>query len=185
MHFIGDIRTPCEVCNGKRYKQKILACKVHGKNISDVLDMTVDEALKFFNNELDIRSKLAMLKAVGLEYITLGQPLTTFSGGELQRLKLADRMKNVGQVYIFDEPTHGLHFKDTDNLIKVMNRLVDAGNTVIVVEHNLDVIAQADWIIDMGPGAGKEGGKIVYEGLPREIVNCPLSVTGACLKNQV
>lgn len=182
MHFIGDIRTPCEVCNGKRYKQKILACKVHGKNISDVLDMTVDEALEFFNNEPDIRSRLAMLKAVGLEYITLGQPLTTFSGGELQRLKLADRMKNMGQVYIFDEPTHGLHFKDTNKLIAVMNRLVDAGNTVIVVEHNLDVIAQADWIIDMGPGAGKEGGKIVYEGLPGEIVNCPQSVTGKCLK---
>ena len=181
MHFIGDIRTPCEVCNGKRYKQKILACKVHGKNISDVLDMTVDEALEFFNNEPDIRSKLAMLKAVGLEYISLGQPLTTFSGGELQRLKLADRMKNMGQVYIFDEPTHGLHFKDTNKLIAVMNRLVDAGNTVIVVEHNLDVIAQADWIIDMGPGAGKEGGKIVYEGLPSQIVNCPQSVTGMCL----
>lgn len=182
MHFIGDIRTPCEVCGGKRYNKMILASKVRGKNISDVLDMTVSEAIDFFREQRSIRIKLEILREVGLDYLTLGQPLTTLSGGELQRLKLADRMKNKGQVYIFDEPTRGLHFKDIDRLISVMNKLVDTGNTVVVVEHNLDVIAQADWIIDMGPGGGKEGGKIVFQGIPKDIMNCAESYTGKYLR---
>ena len=182
MHFIGDIRTPCEVCGGRRYNKMILASRIREKNISDVLDMTVSEAIDFFEKQRDIRVKLEILQEVGLDYLTLGQPLTTLSGGELQRLKLADRMKNQGQVYIFDEPTHGLHFKDTERLIKVMNKLVDSGNTVVVVEHNLDVIAQADWIIDMGPGGGKEGGRVVFQGVPKDILNCKESFTGKYLQ---
>lgn len=182
MHFIGDIRTPCEVCGGRRYNKAILNSKIRGKNISDVLDLTVSEAIVYFDKQRDIRTKLEILQEVGLDYLTLGQPLTTLSGGELQRLKLADRMKNQGQIYIFDEPTHGLHFKDTERLIKVMNRLVDSGNTVIVVEHNLDVIAQSDWIIDMGPGGGKDGGRIVFQGVPKDILNCQESVTGKYLR---
>lgn len=182
MHFIGDIKTPCEICSGKRYRQEILNLKVREKNISDVLDMTVAEAMDYFRRQPKIYNKLEILEVVGLEYLTLGQPLSTLSGGELQRLKLADRLKNRGQVYIFDEPTHGLHFKDTEKLVGVMNRLVDTGNTVIVVEHNLDVIAQADWIIDMGPEGGKNGGKIVYEGPTAQILECQESYTGKFLQ---
>lgn len=182
MHFIGDIRTPCEVCEGKRYNPIVLSCRVRGRNISDVLDMTAAEAIDFFTPRREIVERLRVLCDVGLDYITLGQPLTTLSGGELQRLKLADRISSQGQIYIFDEPTHGLHFKDTRRLIGVMNRLADAGNTVIVVEHNLDVIAQADWIIDMGPGGGKDGGRIVFQGTPSEILGCAASCTGMCLK---
>ena len=146
--------------------------------------MTVAEAMDYFRRQPKIYSKLEILEVVGLEYLTLGQPLSTLSGGELQRLKLADRLKNRGQVYIFDEPTHGLHFKDTEKLVGVMNKLVDTGNTVIVVEHNLDVIAQADWIIDMGPEGGKEGGKIVFEGSPAKILACKESYTGQFLQKR-
>lgn len=184
MHFIGDIKTPCEICGGKRYRPEILSLKVKGKNISDVLDMTVEEAMEFFRGQSEIYSKLEVLEAVGLEYLTLGQPLSTLSGGELQRLKLADRLKNRSQVYIFDEPTHGLHFKDTEKLVGVMNKLVDTGNTVIVVEHNLDIIAQADWIIDMGPEGGKEGGKIIFEGPTAKIIESKESYTGQFLLQQ-
>lgn len=181
MHFIGDIQTPCESCGGKRYNSDILNCKVDGKNISDVLNLTVAEAVEFFSKEPNIYNKLQILSDVGLEYLTLGQPLTTLSGGELQRLKLADRIKSHSQIYLFDEPTHGLHFKDTQKLINVMNKLIDSGNTIIVVEHNMDVIAQADWIIDMGPGGGNEGGKIVFEGTPCSIITCSNSLTGRYL----
>ncbi len=184
MHFIGDIKTPCEICGGKRYRQEILNLKVREKNISDVLDMTVAEAMDYFGKQPAIYDKLKILDVVGLEYLTLGQPLSTLSGGELQRLKLADKLKNRGQVYIFDEPTHGLHFKDSERLIGVMNKLVDTGNTVITVEHNLDVIAQADWIIDMGPEGGKEGGKIVYEGPTDKILVCKESYTGQFLQKR-
>lgn len=184
MHFMGDIKTPCEICDGKRYRQEILNLKVHEKNISDVLDMTVVEAMDYFKDQPKIYGKLEILEVVGLEYLTLGQPLSTLSGGELQRLKLADRLKNRGQVYIFDEPTHGLHFKDIEKLVGVMNKLVDSGNTVIVVEHNLDVIAQADWIIDMGPEGGKEGGQIVFEGPAAKIIACKESYTGQFLQNR-
>lgn len=185
MHFIGDIKTPCEICGGKRYRKEILDLVVRGKNISDVLDMTVEEALAYFKDFDAIYDKLAILDMVGLEYLTLGQPLSTLSGGELQRLKLADKLKNRGQVYIFDEPTHGLHFKDTERLVSVMNKLVESGNTVIVVEHNMDVIAQSDWIIDMGPQGGKNGGKIVYEGNVKGILTCADSYTGQFLKKRL
>lgn len=185
MHFMGDIRTPCEMCNGKRYKSIVLEHKVNGKNISDVLEMTVAEAVEFFMADLSIRNKLCSLVDVGLEYITLGQPLSTLSGGELQRLKLAGKIKNRGNVYIFDEPTHGLHFKDTERLINVMNQIVDNGNTLIVVEHNMDVILQTDWLIDMGPHGGKNGGTIVYEGVPEQICLCENSLTGQYLKEYI
>lgn len=181
MHFIGDIRTPCEVCNGKRFKKIILAQKVRGKNISDILDMTVMEAEAFFEKQYRIVHKLKSLEEVGLGYLTLGQPLSTLSGGELQRLKLADKIQSHGSLYVFDEPTRGLHFQDTERLIAVMNRLVDKHNTVIVVEHNTDVISQADWIIDMGPGGGKNGGQIVFEGTPVDIRVCSCSHTGRFL----
>lgn len=185
MHFIGDIRTPCDMCGGKRYKSIVLQQSVNGKNISDVLDMTVVEAMFFFRTSLSIRSKLEALSDVGLEYITLGQPLSTLSSGELQRLKLAGKIKNKGNIYIFDEPTHGLHFKDTERLIGVMDQIVDNGNTLIVVEHNMDVILQTDWIIDMGPYGGKNGGTVVFEGVPKDIVLCGESLTGQYLKQHI
>ena len=185
MHFIGDIRTPCEACGGKRYKPVVLAQRVHGRNISDVLEMTVTEALIFFETEPAIRTKLRSLADVGLEYITLGQSLSTLSGGELQRLKLAGKISNSGNFYIFDEPTHGLHFKDTERLIRVMNRIVDNGNTLVVVEHNVDVILQLDWVIDMGPYGGKDGGTIVYEGKPEGILDCKNSLTGQYLRGYI
>lgn len=185
MHFMGDIRTPCDMCGGKRYKSIVLQQSVNGKNISDVLDMTVEEAITFFQMSPPIYSKLEALADVGLEYITLGQPLSTLSGGELQRLKLAGKIKNKGDIYIFDEPTHGLHFKDTERLIGVMDRIVDSGNTLIVVEHNMDVILRTDWIIDMGPHGGKNGGTVIYEGIPKDIVLCGESLTGQYLKQYV
>lgn len=185
MHFIGDIRTVCEICGGKRYKPEILALKVRGKTISDILDMTVKQAADFFKFEDNITKKLDTLSSVGLEYLTLGQPLNSLSGGELQRLKLADKIKNHGDIYIFDEPMHGLHFKDTARLIKVLNSLADNKNSVIVVEHNLEVIAQSDWIIDIGPLGGKNGGRIVFEGLPADIVYCENSCTGQALRKAI
>lgn len=182
MHFIGDIHTPCEACGGKRYRRSILDKKVKDKNISDVLDMTVIEACDYFENQSAIQKRLRLLEEVGLDYISLGQPLSTLSGGELQRLKLADKVNNKGSLYIFDEPTHGLHFLDTQRMVKMLNRIVDHGNTVVVVEHNLDVIAQSDWIIDMGPLGGKHGGKIVFEGIPVDLCNCKKSFTGQFLR---
>lgn len=181
MHFMGDIRTPCDKCGGRRYTDSVLKQKVKGVNIADVLDMTVSEAIEFFSDQPAIRKKLNMLQEVGLEYITLGQPLSTLSGGELQRLKLAGKITNKGNIYIFDEPTHGLHFKDTERLIAMMNRIVNYGNTLIVVEHNMEVVLQSDWIIDMGPFGGKNGGQIVYQGVPKDIVSCKNSQTGQYL----
>ena len=185
MHFIGDIRAVCEVCGGKRYKPEVLSRKVRGKNISDVLEMTVKQAIDFFHFEENITHKLEALSSVGLGYITLGQPLNSFSGGELQRLKLAEKIRNHGEIYIFDEPMHGLHFKDTSRLIRVLNSLADGKNSVIVVEHNLEVIAQSDWIIDMGPYGGKNGGHIIFEGTPAEILKCEDSLTGQALRKAV
>lgn len=183
MHFIGDIHTPCEACGGRRYKQSILVSKVRGKNIADVLDMTITEAIRYFEYEPAILRKLELLESVGLDYITLGQPLSTLSGGELQRLKLADRIQEKGNLYIFDEPTRGLHFKDVELLMRVLNQLVDRGNTVVVVEHNLDVISQADHIIDMGPSGGKAGGRILFQGDPLKLIQYPESYTGQCLRS--
>lgn len=185
MHYLGNVRNICDACGGKRYKDYVLQLKYHEKNISEVLEMTVAEALNFFANESEIVKKLQILEHIGLEYITLGQPLNTLSGGEGQRLKLSQKLSQRGNTYIFDEPTRGLHPRDTDKIINVLRLLIKSGNTVIVIEHNLDVIAQADWIIDMGPDGGKNGGKVVFQGTVKDIVNCEASLTGQFLREKL
>ncbi|MDN5317792.1 MAG: excinuclease subunit [Thermoanaerobacterium sp.] len=185
MNFLPDVYVPCEVCKGNRYNRETLDIKYKGKNISDVLNMTVEEALEFFKNIPRIKSKLETLNDVGLGYIKLGQPSTQLSGGEAQRVKLATELsrRSTGKtVYILDEPTTGLHFADVDRLLDVLNRLVDGGNTVIVIEHNLDVIKSADYIIDMGPEGGDRGGRIVATGTPEEVAENNFSYTGQFLK---
>ncbi|HOK43265.1 MAG TPA: excinuclease ABC subunit UvrA, partial [Thermoclostridium caenicola] len=185
MHFLPDVYVPCEVCKGRRYNRETLDVKYKGKNIADVLDMTVDEALKFFENIPRIQKKLQTLHEVGLGYIRLGQPATTLSGGEAQRVKLATELsrKATGRtMYILDEPTTGLHMADVHKLIEVLHRLVDAGNTVVVIEHNLDVIKTADHIIDLGPEGGDRGGQIVACGRPEEVAQVKESYTGQFLK---
>ncbi len=169
MHFMGDIHSMCEECNGRRYKRNILELTIRGKNITDILDMTITEALAWFQAEKDIVSILQDIYDVGLGYITLGQPLNTLSGGEMQRLKLSSRLKGKKGIYLIDEPTKGLHMKDISELIGLLNHIVDLGNTVIVVEHNLDVICQSDWIIDLGPEGGMEGGQLMFSGVPAEL----------------
>ncbi len=184
MHFLPDVYVPCEVCKGKRYNRETLEVTYRGRNVSEVLEMTVSEALAFFEAIPRIRRKLQTLADVGLGYIKLGQPATTLSGGEAQRVKLATELsrRDTGQtVYILDEPTVGLHFADVEKLLGVLHRLVDAGNTVIVIEHNLDVIKTADWIIDLGPEGGEDGGRIVAEGTPEEVARIPHSYTGQFL----
>ena len=181
MYFLPDIYVPCEDCKGKRYNRETLEVRYKGKNIYDVLDMTVDEALEYFENQPQIRNKIQTLHDVGLGYIKLGQPSTTMSGGEAQRVKLATELSKVSTgktVYILDEPTTGLHMYDVQNLISILQRLVDAGNTVIVIEHNLDVIKVADYIIDIGPEGGKFGGQVIATGTPEEIAKNKDSVTG-------
>ena len=185
MHFLPDVYVPCEVCKGKRYNRETLEVKYKGKNIADVLDMTVEEALNFFENLPRIRSKLETLYQVGLGYIRLGQPSTTLSGGEAQRVKLATELskRSTGKtIYVLDEPTTGLHIADVHKLVEVLDALTDAGNTVIVIEHNLDVIKVADWIIDLGPEGGDGGGEMVFEGTPEDCVQCEHSYTGQFLK---
>ena len=185
MHFLPDVYVPCEVCNGKRYNRETLEVRYRGANIADVLDMTVDQALGHFENIPAVRQKLQTLRDVGLGYIKLGQPAPTLSGGEAQRVKLASELcrKSTGKtLYILDEPTTGLHFADIEKLINVLQRLVDMGNTVIVIEHNLDVIKVADYIIDLGPEGGDRGGYIVAEGTPEEVAKNPNSYTGMYLK---
>ena len=167
--YMGDVVTPCDVCGGTGFKREILALTLQGKNIHEVLSLTVAEALDFFY-ESEIQAPLQRLSEVGLDYLTLGQPLSTFSGGERQRVKLAAELENKGQAYIFDEPSTGLHISDVAKLITMLNRLVDQGSTVIVIEHNLDIISQADWLIDIGPGGGHDGGQITFEGTPAEIL---------------
>lgn len=184
MHFLPDVYVPCEVCGGKRYNRETLEVRYKGKNIADVLDMTVEEALTFFENLPKIRDKLQTLYDVGLGYIRLGQPSTTLSGGEAQRVKLATELskRSTGKtVYFLDEPTTGLHIADVHKLVEVLNALTDTGNTVIVIEHNLDVIKVADWIIDIGPEGGDGGGEIVFEGTPEDCVKCERSYTGQFL----
>src|SRR5690606_27335404 len=173
---------PCQVCEGKRFKPDVLELKLNGKAINEVLDMTAPEAPEFFKDRKDLRRLLETLIAVGLNYITLGQPLSTLSGGECQRLKLATELHKEGSVYVMDEPTTGLHMADTANLLRIMNRLVDGGNSVIVIEHNLDVIKNADWIIDLGPEAGHNGGEIVFEGTPVQMIESEHSITGQYLR---
>ena len=181
MHFLADIYVPCEVCHGKRYNRETLEVKYKGKNIYEVLDMTVEEAVKFFENVPSIRRKLETLNDVGLSYIKLGQPSTTLSGGEAQRIKLATELskRSTGRtIYILDEPTTGLHFADVHKLTEILRRLAEGGNTVVVIEHNLDVIKTADYIIDVGPEGGARGGTIVACGTPEEIAENPNSYTG-------
>ena len=178
--FLEGVKTPCEVCEGRRYKEEVLAYRLEGKSISEVLAMTVREAAAFFTAK-DILKKLNTMIEVGLEYLTLGQPLSTLSGGECQRIKLASELHKKGSIYVMDEPTTGLHLSDVGRLIELMEELVNKGNTVIVIEHNLDVIRNADWIIDMGPEGGHRGGKVVFEGTPAALAAYPGSYTGAYL----
>ena len=184
MNFLPDVYVPCEVCHGKRYNRETLEVTYHGKTISDVLDMTVSEALAFFTNIPKIKNKLQTLHDVGLGYIHLGQPATTLSGGEAQRVKLAKELhrQQTGKTfYILDEPTTGLHFEDVRQLVEVLERLVDAGNTVLVIEHNLDVIKMADRVLDMGPEGGNGGGTVVAYGTPEQVAKVPESHTGRFL----
>ena len=188
MHFLPDVYVPCEVCKGKRYNRETLEVKYKGKSIYDVLNMTVEEALTFFENVPSIYRKIETLYQVGLSYIRLGQPSTTLSGGEAQRIKLATELsrKSTGKtIYILDEPTTGLHFADVHKLTEMLQKLVENGNTVIVIEHNLDVIKTADYIIDMGPEGGDGGGTVVAQGTPEEVAECPQSYTGYYVKRVI
>ena len=188
MHFLPDVYVPCEVCKGKRYNRETLEVKYKDKSIFDVLDMNVEEAAEFFRNIPTISRQLQTLLEVGLGYIKLGQPSTQLSGGEAQRIKLASELskKSMGRtLYILDEPTTGLHFADVDRLLSVLDKLADAGNTVVVIEHNLDVIKRADHIIDLGPDGGFRGGRIIAEGTPEEVAETEGSYTGQFLKRML
>jgi excinuclease ABC subunit A len=185
MHFLPDVYVPCETCKGKRYNRETLEVRFKGRSIADVLDMSVEEALKFFAKIPKIRRRLQTLHDVGLDYIKLGQPATTLSGGEAQRVKLSSELSKIATgktLYILDEPTTGLHFADIEKLLEVLQRLVDAGNTVLVIEHNLDVIKQADWLVDLGPEGGEAGGEIVAVGTPEEVATVERSYTGKFLR---
>jgi len=185
MHFLPDVYVTCDVCRGKRYNRETLEVTFKGKSIADVLEMTVDEALEFLGAIPQVKRKLETLSGVGLGYIHLGQPATTLSGGEAQRVKLATELSRVETgrtLYLLDEPTTGLHFEDVRALLDVLNRLVDRGNTVLVIEHNLDVIQSADWIVDLGPEGGDAGGRVVAEGPPERVAKVPGSHTGAALR---
>ena len=184
MQFLPDVTVPCEVCHGQRYNRDALEIRFKDTNIAQVLDMTVAEALEFFWNIPKVRSKLATIKDVGLGYIRLGQPATTLSGGEAQRIKLSTELSRraTGKtLYILDEPTTGLAFSDCAALLGVLHRLVEAGNTVVLIEHHLDMIKNADWIIDLGPGAGEKGGYVIAEGTPEEVAQEAHSYTGQYL----
>ena len=188
MNFLPNVLVPCEVCQGKRYNHETLEVRFKGKSIADVLDMTINRAVEFFENVPTILNKIKVLQDVGLGYIKLGQPSTTLSGGESQRVKLATELskRDTGNtLYILDEPTTGLHFEDIRVLMSVLQRLVDKGNTVIVIEHNLDVIKMADYLIDMGPEGGRGGGQLLMAGTPEEIVQCPESYTARYLKEHL
>ena len=185
MQFLPDVFVPCEVCKGKRYSRETLEVKYKGKNISDVLNMTVEEALEFFKNVTPIKNKLQTLYDVGLGYVKIGQPSTTLSGGEAQRIKLATELsrRSTGKtLYILDEPSTGLHTADVHNLIEIISKLVESGNSAVVIEHNLDIIKSADYIIDLGPDGGKAGGQIIATGTPEEVAKCQESYTGKFLK---
>lgn len=185
MNFLPDVYVPCEICAGKRYNREALEIRYKGKSIADVLDMTVEEATAFFSNVPSIYNKMKTLNDVGLGYMRLGQPATTLSGGEAQRVKLATELarRATGRtMYILDEPTTGLHFADVDRLLEVLQRLVDAGNSIIVIEHNLEVIKSADWLIDLGPAGGDAGGEVITEGTPEMVAAEPRSYTGQFLQ---
>jgi excinuclease ABC subunit A len=185
MHFLPDVYVPCETCKGKRYNRETLEVRFKGKTIADVLEMSVEEALAFFDKIPKVRRRLQTLHDVGLDYMTLGQPATTLSGGEAQRVKLASELCKVSTgrtLYILDEPTTGLHFADIEKLLETLQRLVDGGNTMLVIEHNLDVIKQADWLVDLGPEGGEDGGEIVAVGTPEDVAQVGASYTGAFLR---
>ena len=179
---LGEVKSPCEICEGKRFKDEVLAYKLNGKSINDVLEMTVQQALEYFDIK-SVVSKLQAMSDVGLNYLTLGQPLSTLSGGECQRIKLASELHKQGSIYVLDEPTTGLHMSDIRHLLEIMDRLVDAGNSVIVIEHNLSVIKNADWIIDMGPEGGSKGGQVMFEGTPKQLLAAKRSLTSEYLKD--
>jgi excinuclease ABC subunit A len=188
MHFLPDVYVPCEVCKGKRYNRETLEINYKRRNISEVLDMTVEESLEFFENIPTPRRKLETLFNVGLGYIKLGQPATTLSGGEAQRVKLATELSKVSTgrtLYILDEPTTGLHFEDIKMLLHVLNKLVEMGNTVVVIEHNLDVIKTADYLIDLGPEGGDDGGWVVKAGTPEEVAREKRSYTGRFIRQEL
>jgi excinuclease UvrABC ATPase subunit len=178
--FLNGVKTPCEVCGGKRFKDEVLAYTLDGQSISDVLAMRVEDALGFFGIK-EIKRRLQAMSDVGLDYLTLGQPLSTLSGGECQRIKLASELHKKGSIYVLDEPTTGLHMSDITHLLGIMNRLVDGGNSVIVIEHNLNIIRNADWIIDMGPEGGSKGGRVMFEGTPRQLLDAHHSLTSQYL----
>jgi len=185
MHFLPDVYVPCETCKGARYNRETLEVRFKGKSIADVLDLSVEEALAFFAKIPKIRRRLQTLHDVGLDYIKLGQPATTLSGGEAQRVKLAAELGKVATgrtLYILDEPTTGLHFADIEKLLETLQRLVDSGNTMLVIEHNLDVIKQADWIVDLGPEGGEAGGEVIAEGTPERVAEEERSFTGQFLR---
>jgi excinuclease ABC subunit A len=184
MNFLPDVYVTCEVCKGARYNTKTLEIRYKGKNIADVLNMSVEDALGFFQHIPSVKKKLTTLNEVGLGYIRLGQQATTLSGGEAQRVKLATELSKANRdrtLYILDEPTTGLHFEDVNMLLSVLQRLVDKGNTVIIIEHNLDVIKSADWVIDLGPEGGDAGGEIIFSGTPEELIKIKKSYTGQFL----
>jgi excinuclease ABC subunit A len=191
MVFMADVSLPCEVCNGKRFKKEVLEVQFEGKNIDDILTMTVDDAVAFFtaNNETKIMQKLQPLQDVGLGYVQLGQSSSTLSGGEAQRIKLATFLVKGSTkqkaLFVFDEPTTGLHFHDIKKLLASFNALIEKGHSVIVIEHNLDLIKCADWIIDLGPEGGENGGYILAEGTPEEVMKNRKSVTGKYLKGKL
>jgi excinuclease ABC subunit A len=188
MNFLPDVYVHCETCQGKRFNRETLEIRYKGKSISDVLDLSIEDALPFFEHVPKINQKLRTLQDVGLGYIRLGQPSTTLSGGEAQRVKLATELskKDTGNtMYILDEPTTGLHFEDVKVLLEVIQRLVDHGNTVIIIEHNMDVIKQADHIIDLGPEGGSGGGRIIAEGTPEEVIQISESITGQFLAGEL
>jgi excinuclease ABC subunit A len=188
MQFLPDVYITCDQCHGKRYNTETLAIKYKGKNISEILNMTIEEALDFFKNITVIANKLKLLNDVGLGYLHLGQSATTLSGGEAQRIKLAAELskKDTGNtLYILDEPTTGLHFSDVKKLLKILHKLREMGNTIIIIEHNLDVISAADWIIDLGPEGGNNGGQVIAIGPPEEIINNEKSYTAKFLKEKL
>ncbi|MEU0201053.1 MULTISPECIES: excinuclease ABC subunit UvrA [unclassified Streptomyces] len=182
--FMDPVTTTCHGCEGRRFKEEVLRLTVRGRSIADVLEMTAEQALGFFDDP-GVRRRLRALRDVGLTYLTLGQPLSTLSGGERQRIKLATRLHRTGAVYVLDEPTTGLHMADVAGLVDLLDRLVDAGNTVLIVEHNLDVVARADWVIDLGPDGGRDGGEVVFEGTPRQLLQARGSFTGEHLRRAV
>ncbi len=181
LSFLGGVKTPCEICEGRRFKDDVLAYTLAGRNVSEVLALTVAQALESFT-EREIVRKLQAMSDVGLDYLTLGQPLSTLSGGECQRIKLASELHRKGNIYVLDEPTTGLHMSDTGHLLEMLDRLVEAGNSVIVIEHNLDVIRNADWVIDLGPEGGTKGGQVVFTGTPTELLGAKESLTGQYLR---